>query len=206
MAMRGKLTPDRIIETAMQMLDADGVDTFTMRKLAGALDVDPMAIYHYHKNKAALLNAVIQAMLGTCNVPEPSDEWTQDIRRLCAGIRDLANRHPGTFRIYETYDEWVPAEHRIHNAFHATLLRAGFCHTKAAQGVRVLLAYTESFAVDEVTGWLDAEDRSELEASLSQGNFPALKLLIDQFVTSNPDADFEFGLNVLIRGLEGELP
>ena len=102
----------------------------------------------------------------------------------------------------------MPAEHRLHEAFHATLLNAGFPGPTAVRGVRVLLAYTEAFAVDEITGWLDTfdeSDRAEFIDSLSSGDFPAMSGLIDEIGRVDPDAEFDLGLRVLIRGLEGEL-
>ena len=204
MKPRGKLTQARIVGTALEMLDTEGEKAFSMRKLATALNVDPMALYHHHANKSALLHAVMQAMMEQCDVPDPSGNWQQDIRDLCQGVRRLARKHPGAFRIYETYEHWVPAEHRLHEAFHATLLSAGFSPMATVRAVRVLLAYTEAFAVDEISGWLDPADRAELAQSLTQGPYPVLTSLLDAIGTTDADADFEFGLNVLIRGLEAE--
>lgn len=202
MNKRPKLEKDHIVKVALNMIDADGEKAFSMRKLATVLKVDPMAIYHHHKNKSALIHAVMQSMLEAFEVPEPSGTWQDDVRALCNGVRRLALRHPGAFCIYETYDPWLPAEHRLHEAFHATLIAAGFSPGIAVQSVRVLLTYTESFAVDEISGWLTIGDRAELAESLDQGSYPALVSLIDEIANSDADANFEFGLTVLIKGLE----
>ena len=61
MKSRGKLTQASIVATALDMLDTHGDKAFSMRKLAAALDVDPMAIYHHHANKSALFQAVMRS-------------------------------------------------------------------------------------------------------------------------------------------------
>ena len=205
MPTRGKLTHDSIVQAAFSLLDDGGEKAFSMRKLATALNVDPMAIYHHHPSKSALIGAVLQAMMSECDLPEPSGNWQQDIRDLCQGLRHLAHKHPGTFRIYETFDDWLPAEHALHEAFHATLLNAGFAPQTTVRAMRLLLAYTEAFAVDEISGWFDPEDRTDLENSLKSGPYPATTSLLDEIVHSDTDAEFEFGLTVLLKGLGDQL-
>lgn len=208
MTKRGKLTRERIVEVAMVLLDKGGEAGFSMRKLAAELGVDPMAIYHHHANRNALIVEVMQAFMNDCALPDPSGDWRADITALCQSLRQLAHRHPGIFRLYETYDEWLPAENRVHEAFHATLLRAGFAKPTVVRAVRLLLAFTESFAVDEISGWLDpfdAIDRTELLDMLTRDTHPTMIALIDDIGAVDADADFAFGLDVLIRGLEGEL-
>ena len=202
MNQRPKLEKDLISKVALNLIDAGGEKAFSMRKLASVLRVDPMAVYYYHKNKSALVHAVLQSMLEEFEVPEPSGDWQTDIRALCYGMRRLALDHPGTFRIYETYDDWLPAEHRLHEAFHATLLAAGFSPHKTVRSVRLLLTYTESFAVDEISGWLSIGDPDELVDSLRQGAYPTLVRLMDELEDVDADANFDYGLTVLISGLE----
>lgn len=205
MNQRPKLHKDHIVEVALDMIDAEGEKAFSMRKLATALKVDPMAIYHHHKNKSALMHAVMQTMLEAFDVPERGETWQMDVRALCNGMRQLALKHPGAFRVYETYERWLPAEHRLHEAFHSTLLAAGFSPRNTVRSVRVLLTYTESFAVDEISGWLNIGDHAELADSLKQGPYPALVSLIDEIEDADADASFEYGLTVLIKGLEQQL-
>lgn len=206
MAKREKLSNGGIVSAAMAMIDADGEKAFSMRKLAAALNVDPMAIYHHHANKSALIRAVLQAMLGAFEPPPATDDWRRDLRGLCAALRSLAHLHPGSFRVYGIYDDWITAEHQVHEAFYVVLLAAGFTPKKTVQATRLLLAYTEAFAVDEIGGWLGDDDREDLVESLAKGSFPASTDLIDEIVSPDVQSDFVFGLNILLSGLENELP
>jgi AcrR family transcriptional regulator len=205
MTARPKLTPDMIVETALNMLNAEGEKSFSMRKLASELQVDPMAIYHHHANKSALLHAVMEAMMARCAVPNPSGDWRQDIHALCSGIRQLAQDNPGAFRVFETYEHWLTAEHRLQDAILLTLTRAGFDDVTAVRGMRVLLVYTEAFAVDEISGWLDPEELDGLADRLDAESYPTMNRLADAVTTIEPDAEFAFGLTVLLDGLETAL-
>lgn len=82
MAKRDKLSNAGIVSAALAMIDAHGEKAFSMRKLAAALNVDPMAIYHHHANKAALMQAVLDAMLREFNPPATTGDW-----RLATGDR-----------------------------------------------------------------------------------------------------------------------
>lgn len=205
MAKREKLSSAGIVTAAIAMIDADGEKNFSMRKLATTLNVDPMAIYHHHANKGALIHAVMEALMAAFEAPEPTGDWRNDLSALCTALRALANRHPGSFRIYETYENWVTTEYRVQEAFFSTLLNAGFSRKSTVQATRLLLAYAEAFAVDEISGWLDPEDKTVLEESLAHGPHPTTTDLIDEIVRPDNDADFTFGLKVLLHGLEAEL-
>ncbi len=202
---REKLSSAGIVTAAMAMIDADGEKNFSMRKLAASLNVDPMAIYHHHANKGALIHAVLEAMMDAFVAPKPTGDWRADLRANCTALRTLAKKHPGSFQIYETYEKWLKTEHPIQEAFYSTLLGAGFSRKSTVQAARMLLAYAEVFAFDEIAGWLDPEDKTVLEASLAHGEYPTTTHLIDEIVRPDVDADFEFGLNVLLNGLEAEL-
>lgn len=205
MPKREKLSGDGIVSAAMAMIDAEGEKAFSMRKLAATLEVDPMAIYHHHANKDALIHAVMQALLAEFTAPSPTGAWRRDLGDLCGELRALAHRHPGSFRIYELYEDWISAEHQVHEAFYVVLLKAEFSQRKTVQATRLLLSYTEAFAVDEIGGWLGPENRDELSESLSKGPYPNATDLIDEIIAPDVEADFVFGLNVILRGLEAEV-
>lgn len=205
MNRRGTLTRMGIVVAAMAMLDEGHERQFSMRKLAARLGVDPMALYHHHANRHALMQEVMEALMADCEVPEPGPDWRCNVHALCHSIRRLAHRHPGSFRVYVVFEDWVPAEHRVHEAFYAALLAGGFPEGVAVSAVRLLLAYAETFAVDELTGWIeplnDAE-RSDLLAGLTDGKHPSIARLAQTIASPDADAEFAFGLEVLIGGLE----
>ncbi len=202
MAQQRKLSSDGIAATAMEMIDADGAERFSMRRLAARLGVDPMAIYHHHKSKAALMRAVVQAMLAKFEAPPPTGDWREDLRAVGHAFRALALAHPGTFSVYEYFEDDAPNELRIYEAFYAPLYSAGFPPKMAVWGGWHVLAYCEGFASDEIGKWLDPFPQEGLEKRVSEGDLPVTAALIDHIVTYDAEAEFEFGLSLLIRGLE----
>ena len=77
---RPLLSREQIVAAAIDLLDRDGPDAFSMRRLGAALKVDPMAVYHHLPNKAALFDAVVDALWGmaaesvAAETPA-SDDW-----------------------------------------------------------------------------------------------------------------------------------
>ena len=122
MNQRGTLTRQRIVEAAMAMLDESQDRQFSMRKLAAQLQVDPMALYHHHKNRHALMGEVMLALMAECEIPPATGDWRQDIRAICQAVRQLARRHPGSFRAFVVFEQWVPSEHRVNEALYTALL------------------------------------------------------------------------------------
>ncbi len=207
MSQRGTLSRQRIVDAAIEMLDRDGASQFSMRKLAGAMGVDPMALYHHVPNRAALMNSVIDTVISECELPEPNGSWQKQVRDICRAFRALAHRHPGVILVFATFEDWVPSEHRLGEAMYAALRTGGFSPKATVRSARVLLAYTENFACWELTDWIapfSPEERTKLIESLSEGDFPLTTELVDQIADVDPDAEFAFGLDVVIRGLEAE--
>jgi AcrR family transcriptional regulator len=211
MSQRGNLSRQVIVEAAMRMLDADvdadGKASFSMRRLAAEMGVDPMALYHHVPNRAALMFDVVDALLATCELPAPSGSWQDRVRDLCHAFRRMAHRHPGAFPVYVMFQEWVPSEHRLNEALYAALQAGGFTPLATVRAARLLIAYTETFAWEEITQWIapySGEDRAMLTASLAAGDYPLTTTLIDEIADIDPDAEFAFGLGVVIRGLKAE--
>jgi TetR/AcrR family tetracycline transcriptional repressor len=83
-----------VVEGALTLLDAEGLDGLTMRKLAAALDVQAGALYWHFDNKQALLDAMAEKLLEGVGAPVPAGAWDEQLtilaRRLRAGL--LAHR------------------------------------------------------------------------------------------------------------------
>ena len=102
------LDRERIAAVAVELVDRDGLERFGVRRLAQALGVDPMSIYHHIKGKAALLDAVAERVLTEVEsaVVEPAgpaeDDWRQVARATAHAYRATAYRHPRVFPLLAT--------------------------------------------------------------------------------------------------------
>lgn len=82
------LDQDRIVTVARHVIGEHGLDGFSMRKLAAALDVNPMTIYLRFENKDALLDAVAAASLAEFEAPTGDGPWAEQVLDLAIGLRD----------------------------------------------------------------------------------------------------------------------
>src|SRR5918999_1643071 len=69
------LTRERVVSTALSVVDEEGLEAMSMRRLAKELGVDPMAIYHHLPNKRALLSGMIEKAFSEMRVPEGAENW-----------------------------------------------------------------------------------------------------------------------------------
>ncbi|MFE8938595.1 TetR/AcrR family transcriptional regulator [Streptomyces sp. NPDC007872] len=84
-----------IYSAALRLIDADGVEALTMRRLATELDANPMSLYHHVPNKEAVMRGVTRMVGAQFRTFTPEDDpWQERLRVLAANLRALAHRHP----------------------------------------------------------------------------------------------------------------
>jgi AcrR family transcriptional regulator len=89
------LTEAGIYAAALRLIDADGVEALTMRKLASALDANPMSLYYHVPNKDAVLRGVARTVGAQFRTATLEDApWQERIRLLATDFRTLAHSHP----------------------------------------------------------------------------------------------------------------
>ncbi len=105
------LTKDGIYAMALQLIDADGVEALTMRKLAAALDANPMSLYHHVPNKDAVLRGVAHRVGSQFSAGEREDvPWQDRMRELARDFRELSHRHPKLMGYSFTRPDYVQPE------------------------------------------------------------------------------------------------
>jgi TetR/AcrR family tetracycline transcriptional repressor len=94
MPTRERLDRRRVLETALQVIDREGLEALTMRRLATELDVDPMTVHHHAKGKDSLLDGVAALLWEEVDHPGRSDDAGEVLRTLAHSIRGLFHHHP----------------------------------------------------------------------------------------------------------------
>lgn len=126
-AARTPLSPERIHEAALALIDEHGIEALSMRRLAAVLGVDPMSIYHHVPGKQALLEGVFQAVLQELAIPRRgAGGWQAVLRQLARRFHALARRHPRVVPALLASPQRTPREREIHAAIDACLAEAGF--------------------------------------------------------------------------------
>ena len=97
---RTPLSRDRVVEAALELVDAEGPDALTMRALGRALGVEAMSIYEYTSGKDELVQAVMERLLEELELPTSGHpDWKQRIRDVVGAWLRLAERHPKAFSL-----------------------------------------------------------------------------------------------------------
>src|SRR6187402_160992 len=92
---RTPLTRERVLATAMTLADEGGIESLSMRKLAQALGVEAMSLYHHVANKDDLLDGMVDAVFAEVELPEADGRrWRAPIRARCASMREVLLSHP----------------------------------------------------------------------------------------------------------------
>src|ERR687894_1003963 len=172
-AGRQPLSRRRVLEEAVRFADREGLEALTMRKLGAELGVEAMSLYNHVPNKSALLDGMVEVLLGELEIPARNRDWEERIREGYRAFRRLAHEHPNVFPLLvnrppETMDGvWLVEE------FLRKLGGAGFGKETALHAFRALSSYTSGYAMAEIRGFAMEPDGFRLGAyRLSPEKFP----------------------------------
>jgi AcrR family transcriptional regulator len=199
---RAPLTRLRIAQAATAIVDRDGLEALSMRRLGAELGVEGMAIYRHFPNKAAVLAGIVEALLGELLIPPPSDvPWQQVFREVSRAYRALLLRHPHAVPLFAALPLTDPAAARAAGAVMALLRGAGFDAQAAFSTLATITSYVIGIAQWEV-GTAPFRSEGAEPFVLPTDADPYLIELMPQLAEGDCDETFEFGLDVIVRGLE----
>src|SRR6266496_4643293 len=93
-APRVPLTRESILEAALRVLDRDGMEGLSMRRVAEELGTGPASLYWHVRNKGELLQLLFERVTGEIQLPEPNPaRWQDQLRDLARQMRAVMNRH-----------------------------------------------------------------------------------------------------------------
>jgi AcrR family transcriptional regulator len=207
-----QLTRERIIAAAVELIERDGVGALSMRRIASELGSEVMTLYDHVPSKAALLDGVAEQVLsGIDYTTEPGTGWEEQIRGQARAFWRKARAYPRctmvvVSRPVDSAATLQPIEHAL-----VTLRGAGFGGEDAIRVVRTFVAYVAGALMREVgvTPGLEpqrplGQDPAVLAADrpfLDPAEFPQVMSLSTELLNRDFDADFEFGLDLLVRAL-----
>jgi AcrR family transcriptional regulator len=205
MPRRAKVTADEIVAAAIRLADRDGAGALTMERIGAELGVAAMSLYNHVASKDALLDAVAEALLGEIVAPPPSD-WETIVHEGFRSVRQVAHRHPALLPLVLDRVPHLLGEARLIEWFLEVMCAAGFEARTALGAFRVLSDFTIGYALAEARGFTLEPGRSRVDASrLPADAFPHVAGLAPQLHEGDREADFEFGLELILTGLRAEL-
>jgi AcrR family transcriptional regulator len=207
-ATRARLSPEQVAAAALELLDRDGLEALSMRRLADRLGVGTMTLYGYFRSKDELLDAVVDAAVAQRKPFTFDGTWQEQIRRLMQGSRRNLGRHPGLVKVRADRPVLQPEALRFAETGMTILRGAGFSRRDAARAFRLLFTYVfgyVSFSPDETADRARRDSRAAV-AGLPPHEYPMLTEASDELADAMAGQEtFDFGLDRIIDGLEAHL-
>ncbi len=205
-----RLSADRVLDGAMTLADEIGIDPFTIRKLANALDTKPMTIYHHIPNKEAIIDGMVDRVFAEIDHPATGVDWKPAIRQRCMSARAALARHPWAAPLMESQTDPGPATLAHHDAVLGCLRRGGLSLDMTAHAYALIDSYVYGFALQEAnlpaTGGEEMADLAEMIMEpMPEDLYPNLMEFTTQHVLQPGYdflAEFEFGLDLILDGLQ----
>ncbi|MFD4674922.1 TetR/AcrR family transcriptional regulator [Lentzea sp. NPDC058450] len=204
------LSRDAIVRKAMEMLDADGMQKLSMRKLAAALGAAPMSLYWHVPTKDALIELCLDEIYGEFPLPGPDDDWELAVREMMHSMRRLAHKHPWWIRGIGEFNSIGPKAVAMSDAMLQPMLRAGLSLGGAARSVSTISSFAVGYAIAEVNftarGGMDSPppDLAKI-ADLYREKHPTYVTMLDQPEIWSLEGQFEFGLDCVIDGIKARI-
>src|SRR5581483_938564 len=156
------LSRERIAAAAMALVDREGLEALSTRRLGEELGCEAMSIYHHFPSKAHLMDALIDLMLADGRV-ELSEEWNwlERLRRCAHGFRSMALEHPKFFPYFAVHRLNTPSGVAFIDRIIGILRQAGFSDRDAASYFREIGYYLTGAALDETAGYAKGPSAAE---------------------------------------------
>ena len=215
-ASRTPISRDRALHVAVALADAGGIESLSMRKLARGLGVEAMSLYYYVKSKEDILDGMVDIVFSEIELPSAGAEWKTAMRERAESARNVLARHPWAISLMDSRTTPGAATLKHHDTVIGCLRDAGFSIPMAAHAMSLLDSYVHGFALQEASLPFDesndigAATASILEQQQMKADaFPHLTEMALEHILQPGYAygnEFEFGLRLILDGIEAALP
>jgi AcrR family transcriptional regulator len=201
------LNRERILRAALRLVDEQGMEALSMRRLATELAVDPMAIYYHLPNKRAILAGLVARVFAELQVPSgQSGTWQDRLWATARAYHDLAKAHPNLVLYLVTDRESAAvAALDLNEALYEALAAAGLSPQMIVRAADLIVDYVNGFVLAEVTGLTEqASEWRDLSALLNEqppDQFPTLRYIFGSLSGEDLAGGFEAGLNIILAGI-----
>jgi AcrR family transcriptional regulator len=214
---RPALTRHEVLETALALIDADGVDALSMRRIGKALDRDPMRLYRFASSKDELLDGVVELVLGELRIPAGEGaDWEDVLRRTARSFRDIARAHPHIVPLLVTRPLATPLALRPLGTLRPLeqllelLIGAGFDPRGALHAYRLYMGFLQGHVLNELQERVHDPDETDdlLRLGLHRlpvREFPRIRSLAAELAAYDGLQELDEGLDVVIGGLRRQL-
>jgi AcrR family transcriptional regulator len=210
------LTREATLLAALEIIDEDGFEGLSMRRLGRALGRDPMSLYRHATTKAELLDGVAELVLSDLSVDTADGDWAAQLRAFARQFRELALAHPNVIPLLVTRPLATPialrplGTLRPLEAILELLIHAGFSTVDALHVYRSFYGFIQGHVLNELQEIVEnAEETDDLLRlglhRLPLREFPRLRSLAPVLAAYDGATEMERGLDMLLAGLQAQL-
>lgn len=210
---RVPLSRERVLRAAVVLADEDGIEALTMRELGLRLGVEAMSLYNHATNKDDILDGMVDLVVSEIELPADAVGWKEAMRRRAISAQAVFSRHPWASGLIDSRESSGPARLRYLDWVVGTLRRAGFTLEMAARAFSLLDSYIYGFGRQQLNMAASPDMKPEEMAgaflrAIPADEYPYLReMVVEHAMKSGYDesADFEFGLDLVLDGLQSLL-
>jgi AcrR family transcriptional regulator len=207
---RPPLNRDRVLRAAVQLADERGIAALSMRELGRRVGVEAMSLYNHVASKDDLLDGIVDLVVSEIDLPSGDVDWREAMVRRAASAREAFARHPWASALIDSRESSGPERLHYLEWMIGTLRAAGFSVELALRALSAIDSYVYGFGRQQLnmsSGEGDATPEEMAEAFLAAipaDEFPHLLEVTEHTLRVGYDerADFEFGLSLVLDGLE----
>ena len=206
---RVPLSRERVLRAAVALADQSGIEALTMRRLGQELGVEAMSLYNHVANKDAILDGVVDLVLGDIEVPPTGTHWKAAMRQRAISAHEVLLAHPWAAMLIMSRFNIGPGMTRYLDATLGRLREGGFSIAGALDAWNTLDSHLYGFTLQELNLPFEVEQTQQVSADvlgqLAADEYPHVAEVIAEIMQSGRKEDFEFGLDLILDGLERTL-
>ena len=207
---REPLSRERIIRAALRIMDSEGLDAVTMRRVGRDLGCEAMSLYNHVRDKDDILDGITELVLGEFRLPR-EEEWTDAARAAAHEFRRLLLAHPNVITLMTERDKPFTNAESLHvYEYTLDLFRsAGLSVPDAVKAFHVFGGYILGAVTMELGLMVrgpgddeaEAQAHREMARVIASANLPRMQEAMPHFAECDADEQFDFGLDLMIEGL-----
>ena len=215
-AHKQRLSREIVLAKALEVVDEEGLEALTMRRLGQELGRDPMSLYRYAENRAALLDGVTEMVLNELVIHPDDPDWKAQLRHIAHDLRNLALQHPNVVSLLVTRPLSTPLGLRPLGTLRpleqilSLLIGAGFSPADSLHVYRAYYGFLYGHILNELQEFVVDPDEHEVLLRLGlhrlpAKEFPRLRALAPALADYDGEAELDQGVTILLSGLEAQL-
>ncbi len=210
---RAPLSRERIIGAALRVMDEEGLEAVSMRRVGRELGVEAMSLYNHVRDKEDILDGITELVLSELEFPSDGGAWETTVLEAAQAWRLMLKAHPAVITLLSERNHPLNSADALRPMEKALdlLRRGGLSEQDAFLAYNSFGGYIFGFVLMETGKMTPGIDRTgmpstdELRRLIPADQFPRLTEMLPYVVACDWDQQFDFGIGLLVAGLKAKI-